>query len=66
MYIVAIGWGYVVLLMAVAAPGFWAGVGTVVFGGVLPLALVLWLFGGPRRRRAAARREANRDPVDDD
>ncbi len=43
LYIIAIGWAYVVLLMAATAKSFVAGVLTFVFYGLLPLALVLWL-----------------------
>lgn len=56
MYIVAIAWLYVTVLMAATEPNLVAGVMTFMAYGFLPLALLLWLFGGPRRRRAAARR----------
>ncbi len=52
MYIVAIAWIYVVLMMAVTENSVVAGVMTVVFYGLAPLALFLWLFGTPARRRA--------------
>lgn len=52
MYIVAIAWIYVVLMMAVTEHSVVAGVMTVVFYGLAPLALFLWLFGTPARRRA--------------
>jgi membrane protein implicated in regulation of membrane protease activity len=57
LYLVAIGWMYVVLMMSVAealAPsGSLLGACiTFVFYGVLPLALVLYLLGTPARRRA--------------
>ena len=60
-HLVAIGWMFVVLLMAVAeaaAPnGSLLGAAiTCVFGGVLPLALVLYLVGASARRRACAHR----------
>lgn len=51
MYIVAIAWLYVTLLMATAEKSWVAGVMTFVFYGVAPLALLLWLFGIPRRAR---------------
>jgi len=50
MYIVAIAWLYVTLMMAVTEKNLVAGVMTFTCYGVLPLALVLWLAGGPRRR----------------
>lgn len=59
MYIVAIGWLYVTLLMAATEPNLTAGVLTFVFYGLLPLALLLWLLGTPQRRRNQARREAD-------
>jgi len=52
MYIVAIAWLYVTLMMAITEKNVVAGVMTFVFYGVLPLALVLWLVGVPRRRLA--------------
>jgi len=57
MYIVAIAWLYVTLLMAATEPNFVAGAMTFLAYGLAPLALLLWLFGGPRRRRAAQRRQ---------
>ena len=55
MYIVAIAWVYVVMLMALTEPTFTAGVATFVFYGLLPLALLLWLLGTPERRRRRSR-----------
>jgi hypothetical protein len=53
MYVIAIGWLYVTLLMAATEPNLTAGVLTFVFYGVAPLALLLWLLGTPQRRRLA-------------
>ena len=55
MYIVAIGWLYVVTLMAFAETTATAGVLTFVFYGLVPVFLLLWLTGafariGKRRR----------------
>jgi len=61
--IVAVGWLYVVVLMAATQDGWLAATGTLVFYGLLPLALVLYLLGAParaRRRRAAANRDSLR------
>lgn len=58
MYIVAIGWLYVTVLMAATERSVTAGVLTFLAYGLAPLALLLWLFGGPRRRRDAARAAA--------
>jgi hypothetical protein len=66
MYIVAIAWLYVTLLMAATERNLVAGVMTFLTYGLGPLALFLWLFGGPRRKRAAERRErrlARGDPA---
>lgn len=51
MYIVAAAWLYVAVLMAATEPSVVAGILTFVFYGAAPLALLLWLFGVPRRRR---------------
>lgn len=56
MYIVAIGWLYVVLMMALTESSITAGVLTFVFYGLAPLALLLWLLGTPARRRRLARK----------
>ena len=63
MYLVALAWLYVVLMMAVAEA--MAPTGTVLGAlftlllyGVLPLSIVLYLLGTPARRRARRRAEA--------
>jgi hypothetical protein len=63
MYIVAIAWLYVVLMMAVAealhADGTVLGaVFTFLLYGVVPLGIVLYLLGTPARRRARLAAEA--------
>lgn len=58
MYIVAIAWSYVAILMAVTERSFVAGFMTFFFYGLAPLALFLWLMGTPQRRRERARAEA--------
>ena len=55
MYIVVIAWAYVVLLMAATEASLTAAVLTVLFYGLLPCALLLWIMGIPRRRRSAQR-----------
>ncbi|MCZ7655105.1 MAG: hypothetical protein M5R42_13790 [Rhodocyclaceae bacterium] len=52
MYIVAIGWLWVVLMMALTEASLTAGILTFLFYGLFPLALFLWLMGTPQRRRA--------------
>jgi hypothetical protein len=51
MYIVAIGWGYVILMMAITASSVGKALAILVFLGVLPLALFVYVADGPRRRR---------------
>lgn len=51
MYIVAIGWLYVILMMAVSEKNFISGALTFLLYGVLPLAVIAMLSG--RRRRTA-------------
>ena len=52
MYIVVIGWLYVTTLMALTEGTVVAGILTFLFYGVLPAALLTWLFAGRGRRRA--------------
>jgi membrane protein implicated in regulation of membrane protease activity len=63
MIVVAIGWMYVVLMMAVAealsSQGSVLGaVFTFLLYGVLPLAIVLYIMGTPARKRALREAEA--------
>ncbi len=51
MYIVAIGWAYVILMMAIASSSIGKGLAVLFFLGVLPLALFIYVADGPRRRR---------------
>jgi hypothetical protein len=66
MYVIAIGWLYVTLLMAATEANLTAGMLTFVLYGVAPLALFLWLFGTPQRRRNRLSREAIDDVVGKD
>ena len=59
MYIVAIAWIYVVLLMSFTETSIAAGVATFVFYGLAPLAIVLYLMGTPQRRRNRRKRESS-------
>lgn len=66
MYLVAIAWMYVVLMMAVAEAT--SPIGTVlgaimtfVLYGALPLSIVLYIMGTPLRRKARLRAEAQAD-----
>ena len=63
MYIVAIAWLYVVVLMSLAeglaAGGSWLGAAiTFVLYGLIPGSIVLYLVGTPSRRAARRRAEA--------
>ena len=61
MWIVAIGWMYVVTLMAATEPSLVAGIMTFLFYGLLPLSLVFYLTGAWRRGRARVRRARERE-----
>ena len=54
MHIVAIGWLYVVLMMAITERSAIAGIMTFLLYGVVPLAIILYLTGSKRRRRNRA------------
>jgi apolipoprotein N-acyltransferase len=63
MYIIAIAWIYVTLLMAVTETNITAGILTFVLYGLAPLALLLWLLGTPARRRRLRRDAQQPDHV---
>jgi hypothetical protein len=65
MYIVAIAWLYVVVLMSLTESSFLAGLSVFVFYGLLPLSLLLWIMGTPQRRRNQRIREAAASPSPD-
>lgn len=56
MWIVAIGWSYVVILMAATETSIIAGIMTFLFYCMIPLSILFYLTGGKRRqaRRALA------------
>lgn len=63
MYLVAIAWMYVVVMMSIAEATSSQGtvlgaVFTLLLYGVLPLSIVLYLLGTPSRRRAQRQAEA--------
>jgi hypothetical protein len=69
MYLVAIAWIYVVLMMAVAEALSTQGtvlgaVITFVLYGVLPLGLLMYILGTPARRRARVAAEAAAEASD--
>ncbi|QRX85144.1 hypothetical protein [Glaciimonas sp. PAMC28666] len=51
MYIVAIAWIYVVFMMSITELTAVAGVMTFLLYGVIPLSIVLYLMGTPKRKR---------------
>ncbi|HRE15785.1 MAG TPA: hypothetical protein PLW86_01790, partial [Rhodocyclaceae bacterium] len=51
MYIIAIAWLYVVVLMAFTETSFIAGAATLTFYGLLPVAILIYLGGAKARRR---------------
>jgi predicted membrane channel-forming protein YqfA (hemolysin III family) len=57
LYIVAIGWIYVVLMMSVTETSVIAGIATFLFYGVLPLGVILYLMNTPKRRALRAETE---------
>ena len=69
MHLVLIGWGYVVVMMAVAealAPNgtVLGALSTLLLYGALPLWIVLYVMGTPGRRQARRAREAASAPPD--
>jgi hypothetical protein len=67
MYIVAIGWLYVAVLLAVTERSVVAGIITFIFYGLLPAGLLLWFSGSRVRRERRKHQEsmANQFPDDD-
>ncbi len=51
MYIVAIGWAYVILMMAITSSSLGKALAILLFLGVVPLALFVYVADRPRRRR---------------
>ena len=57
MYIIAIGWLYVTVLVALNEASVVAGMVSFLFYGLLPCALLLWLGGSRARRQRQRYRE---------
>lgn len=66
MYLIAIAWLYVVVIVSVSDDTVLGGLVTFFFWGLGPLALFLWIFGTPARRRSKARREAETGTASND
>ncbi len=60
MHIAAVGWIYVVLMMAITEESVVAGIMTFLFYGVLPVALIMYVAGTGNRKRRQAQEEAER------
>ncbi|MGO4413351.1 hypothetical protein SAMN05216321_102189 [Cupriavidus sp. OV038] len=58
MYIVAIGWIYVALMMSITETNLVAGVATFLCYGVAPVSIIIYIMGTPGRRRRRQAREA--------
>lgn len=58
MWIVAIGWSYVVILMAATETSITAAIMTFLFYCMIPLSILFYLTGGKRRRTRRALRDA--------
>lgn len=65
MYIIVIAWLYVIVLMAATEKSLVSGLLTLTFYGLAPVALFVWIFGTPGRRRArmAARSRLPQQPA---
>jgi membrane protein implicated in regulation of membrane protease activity len=57
LYLIAIAWIYVVLLMSLAESSLIAGIMTFIFYCVIPLSLVLYILSSPARKRQIKERE---------
>lgn len=66
MYIIAIGWLWVALMMAITERNLVAGILSFVSYGLLPCLLLLWLLGTPARRQRRAEADARNSPPDED
>jgi hypothetical protein len=68
MWIVAIGWIYVVILMAATETSVIAGIMTFLIYCMIPLSILFYLTGSKRRhaRRMAAAAKASRGDADSD
>jgi biotin transporter BioY len=61
MYIVAIGWMYVILMMSITENSVIAGIMTFIFYGLVPVLIILYLMGTPQRKRN--RQQAEKPPI---
>ena len=57
MYIIAIGWLYVTVLIAANEPSIVAGIISFLFYGLVPCSLLLWISASKGRRQRKAYQE---------
>lgn len=60
LYLIAIAWIYVVLLMSLAESSVIAGIMTFIFYCIVPLGLVLYILSSPARKRQIKKTEQER------
>lgn len=58
MYIIAIAWMYVTILMAATEKSLVAGLLTFIFYGLIPCAILLWILGAKHRRFKSRHQES--------
>ena len=63
MYIVAIAWLYVILMMSITESTVVAGIMSFLLYGIVPVLIILYLMGAPRRKRARIARENSPAPT---
>lgn len=66
MYIIAIAWLYVTVLMAATEKTITAGLLTLIFYGLLPCAILLWILGVKHRRHTQIVKQRTKQLGDDD
>lgn len=59
MYIIAIGWAYVILMVAATSSSVIKGLAILVGLGVMPLLLFIYIADAPQRRLRRARKMAD-------
>lgn len=64
MYIIAIAWMYVVVLMAATQPTILASLGTLLFYGVIPCAVVMYIVMAPSRAKRKKLQAAQKQDAD--
>ncbi|MNR98475.1 hypothetical protein D3C72_296810 [compost metagenome] len=60
MYIIAIGWIYVVFMMAITETSVVAGIMTFLLYGVLPVTIIVYVMGSGQRKRKRQAAEMQR------